>query len=102
MSCPKTEAVTCFGRLEQHLQVSVRPLPQRAIGARTTARVENLTQLHDETLPLLIGETAIEIDGASDADAESEKRPRRGAEAHIDRARSLRDGLGRNAHLGTD
>src|SRR5882762_4324256 len=97
-----TPAVTCFGWLEQHLQVSIRPLPQGAIDARATARVENLAQLNDETFPLLIGEPAIEIDRSSHADRESEERPRRGAKTHINGSGSLGDRIGRNADLAAD
>src|ERR1044072_3331647 len=102
MRCTKAQAVTGFGRLEQYLQVSVRPLPQRAIGARATARVEHLAQLHHETLPLFIGEPAVEIDRPSHANTQAEEGSGGAAEPHINRSGSLRDRLGRDADLAAD
>ena len=94
--------MTCLRRLEQDLQVAVRPLAQRAVGARATARVEHLAQLHDEPLPLFISQPAIELHRAGYADRESEDRTPCRAQAHVDAAGRVRDRVGRNTDFTAD
>src|SRR3954471_10311340 len=102
MHRPEAQAMTGFGGFEQDLEVAVRPLPQRALAARTAARVEHLAQLHDEALPFIIRETAIEIDRARHADRQTENSARGGRHPDVERLRGLRDRVGGDADLTAD
>src|SRR5262249_7905258 len=64
--------LSCRCRLEQRLQIAVRPLTQRTLARDAATRIEGLAQENDESVPLFVGEAAIELDCALDAHRESE------------------------------
>src|SRR5216110_411875 len=102
MHRPEAQAMTGVSGFEKDLQVSIGPLPQRALGTGAATRVENLAQLHDQALPLFVREQAIQVDRPGHTDRESQERARGGAGPHVDGLGSLRDRIGRNADLATD
>src|SRR5688500_2633390 len=89
-------------RLEQSLKVAVGPLPQRAVASHGTPRIERLAQIHDEPLPLVVGEPAIEIDGPTNANRKAEEATRRGAPDLVDRMRRVGDELGGDPNFSAD
>lgn len=60
-------------RLEQSLEVAIRPLPKRAVIAHDPARVESLTKIYNESPPFFVRELSIEIDGVPDANRKSKE-----------------------------
>ena len=59
--------------LEQRLQVAVRPLAERPLLRQRAARIERLAQVHDDALPLRVGQGAAQVDGHTDADRRPEE-----------------------------
>src|SRR5438034_678467 len=66
------------------IRATIRRQPQRALSPGAAARVEHLTELHDQALPLLVRQPAIEVDRSSHADRQAEDRAGGGAEAHAE------------------
>src|SRR6478735_11529392 len=64
----EAKAMTALGGFEEHLKVSVRPLPERSLRSHRPARVEHFAQADDQSLPLFVGEPAIEIHSPRNAD----------------------------------
>ena len=79
--------------LEQGLQVAVGPLPKSPVGSHDASRVERFAQVNHESLPLRLGDLAVEGGCSPDADGEAEKPSRRGKLAASQCASGLRNTL---------
>ena len=71
-------------------------MPDRALG------IERLAQVHDQPIPFVVRELALEVQRSSDADGQSEELARCLAYGQRDGLRRLRDELGGDADFLPD
>ena len=90
------------GRLEERLQIAIRPLTKGAVGAYRPSRVEFLAQSNDQSLPLNFGEPPIERDRPLDSDRQSEERSYTGLWTNIQRPSGTLYGVRRNTNFAAN
>ena len=54
----ETKAIAGWRGLQESVEIAVRPLTQRALRLSSPPRLKHVTQLYDQSLPLLICESA--------------------------------------------
>src|SRR6185503_7737975 len=76
---PESQAIaTGPRRLDERVQIAVRPLAGFALRALLAARAERLAQIGDDERPLAIREHAWEVDDMPRGHRHAERRPTRG------------------------
>src|SRR5687768_7061780 len=96
------DPVSSRSRLEMSLQVAIGPLTKCAVLPQLPAGVESVAQVHDESIPFLVGQLSIEIYAQPYTNRQPEKRARHRTFAELDRLRCLRQLIGCDPHLTTD